>query len=96
MSPSVKSASVQPAAAPARAIGEHLVLGQEGALAPARRPREGAVAADVAAERRQRDEDLGRVGDEPAAAPPLARRREQFVERRFEQRVHRQTLTTRP
>ena len=67
---------------------EHLLLGQEGTLAAARRPREGAVAADVAAERRQRDEDLGRVGDEPAAAPPLARRREQFVERRFEQRVH--------
>ena len=43
---------------------EHLVLGQVRALAAARRPRERAVAADVAAERRQRDEDLRRVGDE--------------------------------
>ena len=67
---------------------EHLVLREEGPLAAARRTRKGAVAADVAAERRQRDEDLRRVRDEPAAAPPLARRREQFVERRFEQRVH--------
>ena len=64
---------------------EHLVLGQVRALAAPRRPRERAVAADVAAERRQRDEDLRRVGDEPAAAPPPARRREQVVERRVEQ-----------
>ena len=79
--------------APGRRAGardrEHLLLGQERTLAAPRRPREGAVAADVAAERRQRDEDLRRVGDEPAAAPPLARRREQFVERRpRDQRVH--------
>ena len=66
---------------------EHLVLGQVRALAAARRPGERAVAADVAAERRQRDEDLGRVGDEPAPAAPLARRREQVVERRVEQRL---------
>ena len=63
---------------------EHLVGGQVRALAAARRPGERAVAADVAAERRQRDEDLRRVGDEPAAAAPLARRREQIVERRVE------------
>src|SRR2546430_1031961 len=45
-----------------------------------RRPREGAVAADVAAELRQRDEDLGRIGNEPAVAelpqpPGLPRQR---------------------
>ena len=43
---------------------EHLVLGEVGARAAPRRPREGAVAADVAAERRQRHEDLRRVRDE--------------------------------
>ena len=62
---------------------EHLVLGHERALAAARRARERAVAADVAAERRQRDEDLRRVRDErpapqraapPRAAPRAARR----------------------
>ena len=37
---------------------EHLVLGHERSLAATRRSRERAVAADVAAERRQRDEDL--------------------------------------
>ena len=37
-------------------------------LATPRRPGERAVAADVAAERRQRDEDLRRVGDEAVAA----------------------------
>ena len=37
---------------------EHLVDGQVRALAAARRSRERAVAADVAAQRRQRDEDL--------------------------------------
>ncbi len=42
---------------------EHLALGQERALAAPRRPGERAVPADVAAERRQRDEDLRRVGD---------------------------------
>src|SRR5262249_24082755 len=47
---------------------EHLVLGQVGALAAARRPGEGAVVADVAAELRQRDEDLRRVGDDGAGA----------------------------
>ena len=73
---------------------EHLLLGQERPLTAARRPSERAVAADVAAKRRQRDEDLRRVGDEPAAPPPLARRREQVVQRRLEQRLHRETLTT--
>jgi len=57
--------------------GQHLVLGEVRALAAPRRPRKGAVAADVAAERRQRDEDLRRVGDERpdpfgAQAPRLA------------------------
>ena len=46
---------------------EHLGLGQVRPLAAPWRARERAVAADVAAERRQRDEDLRRVGDEPAS-----------------------------
>ena len=63
---------------------QHLFFGHVRALAPPRRPREGAVAADVAAERRQRDEDLGRVGDEaPRAQPPGLR--EKLVERRGEE-----------
>ena len=45
---------------------EHLVLREVRALAAPRRPGERAVAADVAAERRQRDEDLRRVRDERA------------------------------
>ena len=50
---------------------EHLVDREEGALAAARRSRERAVAADIAAQRRQRDEDLGRVRDEaPVAQRP--------------------------
>ena len=50
---------------------EHLVDRQERALTAARRSRERAVAADIAAQRRQRDEDLGRVRDEaPAAQRP--------------------------
>ena len=76
----MKSASRQPAAAPARAIVEHLVLGQERALPAPRRSGERAVAADVAAQRRQRDEDLRRVGDERAGAQP-ARLGEQLLER---------------
>ncbi len=44
---------------------EHLVRGHVRTLAPARRRGERAVVADVAAELRQRDEDLRRVGDEP-------------------------------
>ena len=47
---------------------QHLVEGQVRALAPLRRRRERAVVADVAAELRQRDEDLRRVRDEAAAA----------------------------
>ena len=49
---------------------EHLLHRQVGPLAPARRPRERAVAADVAAQRRQRNEDLRRVGDERATPEP--------------------------
>ncbi len=44
--------------------GQHLVRRHERALAPARGLREGAVVADVAAELRQRDEDLRGVGDD--------------------------------
>ena len=49
---------------------EHLVFAQERSLAATRRTREGAIAADVPAERRQRDEDLG----EKATRPPPRRR----------------------
>ncbi len=62
--------------------GEHLVGRHERALAAARRLGEGAVVADVAAEGRERDEDLRRVrhaapagGVAPGAAPPPAGRR---------------------
>src|SRR3954453_17282978 len=59
---------------------EHLVLAHVRRLPPPWRPRERAVAADIAAELRQRDEDLGRIGDEPAVtelpkSPGLARER---------------------
>src|SRR5437867_5016528 len=47
--------------------GQNLVATHVGVLAPPRGPREGAVVADVPAEHRQRDEDLGRVGDDPHA-----------------------------
>jgi hypothetical protein len=47
---------------------EHLVLGHVRALAALRRASEGAVPADVAAQRRQRDEHLRRVGDDWRAA----------------------------
>ena len=60
---------------------EHLVLGHERALAAPGRPRERAVAADVAAQRRQRDEDLRRVRDERAAPQP-PRLGEKLLERR--------------
>ena len=53
---------------------EHLVLGEVRALAAPRRPRERAVAADVAAERRQRDEHLRRVRDERARGAAAAPR----------------------
>ena len=46
---------------------EHLLERHERPLAAPRRPCERAVAADVAAERRQRDEHLRRVGDEAVA-----------------------------
>ena len=48
--------------------GEHLVLGEERTLAAPRRPGERAVAADVAAERRQGHEHLGRVRHQRARA----------------------------
>ena len=66
---------------------QHLVLRHERALAAPRRPREGAIAADVTAQRRQWDEDLRRVGDERPAPHPL-RLREQLVERGVEQLAH--------
>ena len=55
---------------------EHLLLGHERALAAPGRPRERAVAADVAAERRQRDEDLRRVRHEGAWCAGVEPRRE--------------------
>ena len=73
---------------------EHLLLRHERALAAARRPRERAVAADVAAERRQRDEDLRRVGDERAGSQP-ARLGEQLLERGRQQLVHRAIVSRR-
>ena len=60
---------------------EHLLLGHERALAAPGRPRERAVAADVAAERRQRDEDLRRVRDE-GAWPQASSLGEKLLERR--------------
>src|SRR5581483_5127013 len=53
---------------------EHLVRAEVRALAAARRGGERAVVADVAAELRQRDEDLGRVRDEEARAALRAQR----------------------
>ena len=47
---------------------EHLVGAHVRALAAAGRLREGAVVADVPAELRERDEDLGRVGDQRHAS----------------------------
>ncbi len=66
---------------------EHRVGGHVRALAAARWPGEGAVAADVAAQRRQRDEDLGGVGDERPRPQP-ARLHEELVERGCEQILH--------
>ena len=60
---------------------EHLVLGHERAFAATRWARERAVAADVATERRQRDEHLRRVRDERSRAEPPGLR-EQLLERR--------------
>src|SRR5262249_5939577 len=60
---------------------EHLVLAQERALASSRRARERAVAADVATQRRQRNEHLRRGRDEPSG-PQSARLREPLLERR--------------
>ena len=60
---------------PARARDlEHLVLGEVRALAASGRPRERAVAADVAAEHRQRNEDLRRIGDERPVPRARSRR----------------------
>ena len=63
---------------------EHLVLGHERPLSAPRRPRERAVAADVPAQRRQRDEDLRRVRDE-RPAPQSPRLGEELVEWRGEE-----------
>ena len=62
---------------------EHLVDRHVRPLPAPRRPRERAVVADVAAELRQRDEDLRAVGDEPPARslPHRARLGHQLVER---------------
>ena len=76
---------------------EHLVEAQVGTLAPARRPRERAVVTDVAAELRQRDEDLRAVGDERPCARLAhgARLGHQFVERAIRE-LHRVIVVTRP
>ena len=58
-----------PRLCPGSSDREHLVLGEVGGLTASRRSGERAVAADVAAERRQRDEDLRGVGDERPGAP---------------------------
>src|SRR5262245_37949972 len=62
---------------------EYLLLGQEGSAAFTRLMGEGAIAADVAAELRQRDEDLAGIGDDVAEAfvPQLRRARDHVVER---------------
>src|SRR5262249_17429094 len=70
---------------------EDLLLGHERTLSALRRPRERAVAADVAAERGQRDEDLRRVGDE-RSGPQSPRLCKQLVERRGEQLLPRSIL----
>ena len=62
-SPSVNRASWQPAAAPARATASTSSGDMYGDAHPGRRLGEGAVAAPVATQHRQGDEDLGRVGD---------------------------------
>ena len=62
---------------------EHLVDRQEGTLATARRSRKGAVATDVATQRRQRDEDLGRVRD-PATETQRTRFRHEVGQGRAE------------
>ena len=69
---------------------QNLVERQVRALAALRRRRERAVVADVAAELRQRDEDLRRVRDEPAAAAVTdgPRLRAQLVERRRQELAH--------
>ena len=76
---------------------EHLVDGQVGALAAARRARERAVVADVAAELRQRDEDLRAVGDERPGARLAhgARLGHQLVERAVRE-LHRVIVVTAP
>ena len=62
-SPSVNSASQQPSSAPRRAIASTSSGVRYGAVDARRRLRERAVAAAVAAQHRERDEHLGRVGD---------------------------------
>ena len=54
---------------------EHLISTHVRSLAFARRLRERAVVADVAAEHGQRNEDLGRVGDRDLAPRPELLRR---------------------
>ena len=69
LSPSVNSASWQPAACAARGRSPAPRRATDTAAATAaRRLREGAVVADVAAQPRQRDEHLARIGDDVAVA----------------------------
>ena len=62
---------------------EHLIGGKIGALALARRAREAAVMAHVAAEARERDKNLARIGDDAAVAvvAQLSRARHELLER---------------
>ena len=78
----MNSASWQPASAPAVGDRDRLLDRQIGRLQRARRAGEGAVAADVAAQLGQRDEDLGRVADDDRMGEitPGARGRQQPVQ----------------
>ena len=75
--------------------GEHLVGRHVAALAAPRRPGERAVVADVPAEVVSGMKTLGENVTSHRRAP-RAGRLQQGGERRVEQRVHTQTLTTRP
>ena len=83
----MKRASWQPAALPGLGDGQHLLGEEVGRGDAGRRLGEGAVAAAVAAQHGQRNEDLGRVGD-PAPVRAVAHdagQRGQVVEGRAEE-----------
>ena len=86
-SPRVNSASWQPAAAPAVAMASTCSGREVRRLEPGRRLGEGAVAAAVAAQHRERDEHLGREGDPPPVGlvPDGAGPRQELVERHVDE-----------